>query len=107
MCLLNCKFVRAFLEIGLRKAIGATEGEILVQFLIEAIILSVGGGLIGTGIGISGTFLVAIFSPLQPCVPIGAIIIAAGVSGGIGLIFGVTPARHAAKLDPITALRSS
>jgi putative ABC transport system permease protein len=94
-------------EIGLRKAIGATESEIMTQFLIEAIILSVEGGLIGTGIGISGTLLVAIFSPLQPSVPIGAIIIAAGVSGGIGLIFGVTPAHHAAKLDPITALRSS
>ncbi|MFK0735038.1 MAG: ABC transporter permease [Gloeotrichia echinulata GP01] len=94
-------------EIGLRKAIGATEKAILTQFLIEAIILSVAGGLVGTGIGVGGALIVAIFTPLQPTVPMGAILLAAGVSGSIGLIFGVAPARQAARLDPITALRSS
>ena len=94
-------------EIGLRKAIGATEQAILTQFLIEAIILSVAGGLVGTGIGVGGALIISIFTPLQPSVPMGAILLAAGVSSSIGLIFGVAPARQAARLDPITALRSS
>lgn len=94
-------------EIGLRKAIGATEQAILTQFLIEAIILSVAGGLVGTGIGVGGALIISIFTPLQPSVPVGAILLAAGVSGSIGLIFGVAPARQAARLDPITALKSS
>lgn len=94
-------------EIGLRKAIGATQQSILVQFLIEAIVLSVAGGLIGTGIGIGGTMIVGILTPLKPSVPIAAIALAVGVSGGIGLIFGVVPARRAAQLDPIVALRSA
>ncbi|MBE8999013.1 MULTISPECIES: ABC transporter permease [unclassified Nostoc] len=92
-------------EIGLRKAIGATEKAILTQFLIEAIILSVTGGLVGTGIGVSSALIVAMFSPLQPSVPIGAIFLTASISGSIGLIFGVAPARKAARLDPIAALR--
>ena len=92
-------------EIGLRKAIGAPSSSILTQFLIEAIILSVGGGLIGTCIGVSSAMLVNIFTPLKPNVPISAIILATSVSGGIGLLFGVAPARQAARLDPIVALR--
>jgi putative ABC transport system permease protein len=93
-------------EIGLRKAIGASQEDILIQFIVEAVILSVTGGFIGTAIGIGGIFLVAAFSPLQASVSISAIAIAVGVSGGIGLFFGVVPARQAAKLDPIVALRS-
>ncbi len=94
-------------EIGLRKAVGATQSAILMQFLIEAIILSVAGGLIGIGVGISGTTIVGIFTPLKPSVPVGAITLAVSVSGGIGLIFGVVPARRAAQLDPIVALRTA
>ena len=94
-------------EIGLRKAIGASQQDILVQFLIEAIILSVAGGLVGTGLGIGGIVLVGTFTPFEAGVPAAAIAIAVGVSGGIGLFFGVFPARQAAKLDPIVALRSS
>jgi putative ABC transport system permease protein len=94
-------------EIGLRKAIGATQQAILRQFLIEAVILSVAGGAIGTGLGIGGAAIVSVLSPLQPSVPISAIALAVGVSGSIGLIFGVIPARQAAKLDPIVALRSA
>ncbi|MEH2067261.1 MAG: ABC transporter permease [Nostoc sp.] len=94
-------------EIGLRKALGATQEAILTQFLIEAIILSVAGGLIGVGVGLSGTTIVGLFTPLKPSVPVGAIAIAVGVSGGIGLIFGVVPARRAGRLDPIVALRSA
>lgn len=94
-------------EIGLRKAVGATQHAILMQFLIEAIILSVAGGLIGTFVGVSGTMIVGMVTPLKPIVPISAIAVAVGVSGGIGLFFGVVPARRAAQLDPIVALRSA
>ncbi|MEH2179772.1 ABC transporter permease [Nostoc sp.] len=94
-------------EIGLRKALGATQEAILTQFLIEAIILSVAGGLIGVGVGLSGTTIVGLFTPFKPSVPVGAIAMALGVSGGIGLIFGVVPARRAGQLDPIVALRSA
>jgi putative ABC transport system permease protein len=94
-------------EIGLRKAIGATQKDILIQFTIEAIILSTIGGIIGTLIGIAGIVLVSNFSPLkQAAISPSAIILAVSVSGGIGLFFGVVPARQAARLDPIEALRS-
>lgn len=94
-------------EIGLRKAIGASQQDILVQFMIEAIILSAAGGLIGTLVGVSGTLLVGLVTPLQTGVSPISIILAVSVSGGIGLFFGVVPARRAAKLDPIVALRSA
>ncbi len=93
-------------EIGLRKAIGAREQDILWQFLIEATILSAAGGAIGTVVGVTGIVLVGAFSPLAPTISPIAILIAVGVSGTIGLSFGVFPARAAAKLDPIVALRS-
>ena len=93
-------------EIGLRKAVGAKEGDILWQFLIEATILSAAGGAIGTVVGVTGIVLVGAFSPLAPTISPVAILLAVGVSGIIGLSFGVFPARAAAKLDPIVALRS-
>jgi putative ABC transport system permease protein len=94
-------------EIGLRKAIGASQQDILVQFMIEAIILSAIGGIIGTGIGMAGVTLVAAVTPLKAGVSATAVVLAVSVSGGIGLFFGVFPARQAAKLDPIVALRSA
>ena len=94
-------------EIGLRKAIGATQRDILGQFLIEAVILSALGGLIGTGVGVGGIFLIAAFSPFEAGVSASAVLVAVGVSGSIGLFFGVVPARQAARLDPIVALRSA
>jgi putative ABC transport system permease protein len=94
-------------EIGLRKAIGAREQDILLQFMIEAVILSAAGGIVGTLVGVGGILLVGAFSPLQGGISATAIILAVGVSGGIGLFFGVVPARRAAKLDPIVALRSA
>ena len=94
-------------EIGLRKAVGATQRDILIQFMIEAVILSASGGLIGTAIGVGGILVVGVFSPLQAAVSPIAIAIAVGVSGGIGLFFGVIPAQRAAQLDPIVALRSA
>jgi putative ABC transport system permease protein len=93
-------------EIGLRKAIGAAPSDILTQFTIEAVILSLLGGAIGTGIGISGVLLLSVFTPLQAGISVGAIALAVSVSGGIGLFFGIFPARQAARLDPIVALRS-
>ncbi|MEM7772302.1 MAG: ABC transporter permease [Cyanobacteria bacterium P01_E01_bin.6] len=93
-------------EIGLRKAVGASQQDILVQFIIEAVILSAAGGVIGTGLGISGALLIGVVSPFQPGISVVAATVAVVVSGGIGLFFGVVPARQAAKLDPIVALRS-
>lgn len=94
-------------EIGLRKAIGASQQDILVQFLIEAIILSALGGLIGTALGASSILVISVLSPFEAGVSTSAVLVAVGVSGGIGLFFGVVPARQAAKLDPIVALRSA
>lgn len=94
-------------EIGLRKAIGASQSDILVQFMIEAIILSAVGGMIGTFVGVGGTVMVGSLTPLETGISIPAVILAVSVSGGIGLFFGVVPARRAAQLDPIVALRSA
>jgi putative ABC transport system permease protein len=94
-------------EIGLRKAIGATQQDILLQFMIEAVIVSAAGGLIGTAIGVGGVMLVGALTPLKAGISPIAISLAVGVSGGIGLFFGVVPARRAASLDPIVALRSA
>jgi putative ABC transport system permease protein len=94
-------------EIGLRKAIGATQQDILMQFMIEAIILSSVGGLMGTALGVAGVVAVGFWTPFQAQISWWAIALAVGVSGGIGLFFGVVPARQAAQLDPIVALRSA
>ena len=94
-------------EIGLRKAVGACQQDILIQFLIEAVILSVAGSFIGTIIGASGVLLIGAVTPLNTGVSALTITLTLGVSGSIGLFFGVVPARQAAKLDPIVALRSS
>jgi putative ABC transport system permease protein len=94
-------------EIGLRKAIGATQQDILAQFMIEAVILSIAGGLVGTVAGVGGIILVSTYTPLQAGISVSAIGMAVGVSGTIGLFFGVFPAKQAAKLDPIVALRTA
>jgi putative ABC transport system permease protein len=94
-------------EIGLRKAVGATNQAILTQFLLEAIILSITGGVVGLATASGGMLLIGIFSPLKPGISVAAVALAIGVSGSIGLIFGVVPARRAAQLDPIVALRSA
>jgi putative ABC transport system permease protein len=94
-------------EIGLRKAIGATQQDILLQFTIEAVIVSAAGGLVGAAVGVSGVLLVGALTPLEAAISPIAIASAVGISGAIGLFFGVVPARRAAKLDPIVALRSA
>jgi putative ABC transport system permease protein len=94
-------------EIGLRKAIGATEQDILIQFTIEAVILATAGGLVGTAIGVGGIAVISWLTPLKAGASISSIVMAVGISSGIGLFFGVVPAQRAAKLDPIVALRSA
>lgn len=97
-------------EIGLRKAVGATRKEILQQFLVEAVLLTLIGGLVGVTIGVgisllSGVIGAQFVDGWSASVPISAIILAVIVSTIVGVIFGVYPARQAAKLDPIEALR--
>jgi putative ABC transport system permease protein len=93
-------------EIGLRKAIGAKEQDILLQFLIESTLVSVAGGAIGILVGTGAIVLVATFSPLAAIVSPSAVGLSLSVSTAIGLFFGVFPAYRAAKLEPIVALRS-
>jgi putative ABC transport system permease protein len=92
-------------EIGTRKALGATNGEIRMQFIIEAIIICLTGGLIGIGvgvlIGVAGASLLGFPASPSPF----AILLATGFSTVIGLFFGYYPANKAAKMDPIDALR--
>lgn len=90
-------------EIGLRKAIGATPNLIMIQFLIEAALLSVFGGMIGVVIAYLGSLALQSFFPAQ--VTLGAVLLAFSVSAVVGIVFGVAPARKAANLSPIEALR--
>ncbi|MGE5042450.1 MAG: ABC transporter permease [Candidatus Levyibacteriota bacterium] len=92
-------------EIGLLKAIGAKEKDILTQFLVEAVVMTLTGGVVGIALGISGAFLVSLAAKIPFVISIPAILIAVGVSMGVGIIFGLYPARRAAKLSPIDALR--
>lgn len=93
-------------EIGLRKALGARSGDVLQQFLIESLVLSSLGGVIGSAIGIGAVSVVALVTPLPATIGAGTVLLTVGLSGSIGLFFGVVPARWAARLDPIVALRS-
>jgi len=93
-------------EIGLRKAIGAKQSDILIQFLFEALILSVIGGLVGTLTGLSAVFVVGIITPLPASVGLATTLSTMIISGSVGLTFGVLPAKRASELDPIVALRS-
>jgi putative ABC transport system permease protein len=92
-------------EIGIRIAVGAQPSAIKLQFLIEAMILSVLGGLIGVLIGIGASQLVAVFADFKAIVSVGSIMLAFGMSFSIGVFFGFYPAQKAAALDPIEALR--
>lgn len=92
-------------EIGLLKAIGAKQKDILTQFLIEAMVMSLIGGIIGIILGTLGAFSVSLIFGIPFIVSIPAILIAVGVSSLVGIVFGLYPARRAARLSPIDALR--
>lgn len=93
-------------EIGIRKAIGATNRDILVQFLMESIILTGCGGIIGIIFGVLLALLVGNFAGIPPVFSLFSILISLAVSMGIGIVFGVAPAKKAAELNPVDALRS-
>lgn len=93
-------------EIGIRKAIGATNRDILVQFLMESIILTGCGGIIGIIFGVLLTLLVGNFVGIPPVFSLFSILTSLAVSMGIGIVFGVAPAKKAAELNPVDALRS-
>ncbi|MGH9505411.1 MAG: ABC transporter permease [Terriglobales bacterium] len=92
-------------EIGIRMAVGATEEDVQSQFLIESILLSVAGGLIGVVVGLALSALVAALTHWQVASSTVAIVVAVGFAAAIGIFFGFYPARKAARLDPIEALR--
>jgi len=92
-------------EIGIRIAVGAQPGDIRLQFLIEAVTLSLLGGLIGVLAGVGAAQLVGVFANFQAIVSTGSIILAFGVSSAIGVFFGFYPAHKASTLNPIEALR--
>jgi len=92
-------------EIGIRKAIGARAGDILKQFLIEAVFLTGVGGVIGVLVGFGIALLVKATTPLPATVSLWSVVLGLSVSGAIGLFFGIFPAQKAAHMDPIVALR--
>ncbi|NBO27641.1 MAG: ABC transporter permease [Synechococcus sp. Lanier] len=92
-------------EIGLRKAVGARSNDVLLQFLVEALVVSSLGGLVGSLIGLGAVMAVAALTPLPAAIGLASVTSTVALSGSIGLFFGVVPARRAAKLDPIVALR--
>ncbi|MBR1975800.1 MAG: FtsX-like permease family protein, partial [Phascolarctobacterium sp.] len=92
-------------EIGIRKALGATYNNILLQFLIEAMVIGIVGGFLGVVVGIGASYGLSYFAGWKTVIAWWAIVVAVVFSVGIGLFFGIYPARKAALLDPIDALR--
>ncbi len=94
-------------EIGLRKALGATKRTVLAQFLLEAVVLCIIGGVVGVAVGYGAAISIGRMNGWPMDVSIESILLAVGFSAAIGIFFGVWPARRAAKLDPIEALRQT
>jgi len=92
-------------EIGIRRAIGAKRRQIIGQFLVETVVLSINGGFIGIVLGILVPSLITYFSGMPTVITVGSIVLPLFISGGIGIVFGLYPAIRAAKVDPIVALR--
>ncbi|MBM4068824.1 MAG: FtsX-like permease family protein [Planctomycetes bacterium] len=92
-------------EIGIRMAVGATPGDVLLQFLIEAIALALVGGVLGISLGMAGAIALALIAGWPVQIDPNMVLIAFAVSGGVGIFFGFYPALKASRLDPIEALR--
>ncbi|MBL7877246.1 MAG: ABC transporter permease [Cyclobacteriaceae bacterium] len=92
-------------EIGLRLSIGAQKSDVVQQFLFEAVMISVSGGLIGVILGVSLAYIVSAFAGIPTIISFSSILLSFGVAATVGLIFGIAPARKAASQDPITSLR--
>ncbi len=92
-------------EIGIRRALGARRADITRQFLVETVVLSIGGGLIGVMVGVIVPFVVSEMTTMRTIVTPWSVLLAFSISGAIGIIFGLYPAKAAADLDPIEALR--
>jgi putative ABC transport system permease protein len=93
-------------EIGVRKSVGARRQDILNQFLVESSLMSGIGGLIGVAIAFVMSIIVNNFTPVPMHVPLNAVVLGVTLSAVVGLFFGIYPARRAARLDPIVALRA-
>jgi ABC-type antimicrobial peptide transport system permease subunit len=92
-------------EIGLRMAVGARRRDILIQFLVEALALALIGGAIGVGVGLGSSTAISYFADWRTLIAPDAIALAFGFAAAVGIVFGFYPARKAARLDPIEALR--
>jgi putative ABC transport system permease protein len=92
-------------EIGVRRALGATRRDITMQFLVETVVLAIGGGLIGVLVGIITPLVVSHLTTMRTIITVWSVLVAFGISGAVGIIFGLYPAKAAARLDPIEALR--
>jgi putative ABC transport system permease protein len=92
-------------EIGLRLAIGARKSDVVQQFLFEAVMISVSGGIIGVVLGVVFAYLVSSFANIPTIISFTSIVLSFGVAATVGLIFGIAPARKAAQQDPIASLR--
>ena len=92
-------------EIGIRRALGAKKKDIVTQFLVETVVLSIGGGLIGVVVGVATPLLVSQLTDMKTIVTPLSVLISFGISGAVGVVFGIYPASRASALDPIEALR--
>ncbi len=92
-------------EIGVRRALGAKRKHIVMQFLVETVVLSVGGGVLGIGLGLAIPKIVEVYTDMEPVLTVAAPALAFAISVGVGLLFGMYPAWRAANMDPVEALR--